>query len=273
MSETRGYIVPIGGAEEKLKDRVVLRKFAEICGRRTGEIAVIATASRLPETGRDYVNLFRDLKVRKVKLIDIRRRSDCDDGDYLRLIERADGVFMTGGDQLRLSTILGGTPVAEALVRCNRKGLHVAGTSAGAAFIPTHMIAFGEDGPTPLFDMVTLCPGLGLTDQVLVDQHFRQRNRLGRLLAAISYNPAMIGLGVDEDTAAFIAPDDTLTVYGSGGITVVDPADVDYSSMDQANQKQPISLTGLKVHVLVSGGTFNLVTRRANPGVVLTERG
>jgi len=273
VSQRRGYIVPIGGAEEKLKDRVVLRQFAEICGRRTGEIAVIATASRLPETGRDYVRLFRDLKVRKVKFLDIHRRSDCDDEDYLRMIDRADGVFMTGGDQLRLSTIIGGTPIGEALIRRNREGLHVAGTSAGAAFISTHMIAFGDDGPTPRFDMVTLCPGLGLTDQVIVDQHFRQRNRLGRLLAAISYNPAMIGLGIDEDTAAFIDPEDTLTVYGSGGITVVDPAEVDYSSMDQASQKKPISLTGLKLHVLISGGTFNLVTRRATPGVALPAGG
>jgi cyanophycinase len=121
--------------------------------------------------------------------------------------------------------------------------------------------------------MVTMCPGLGLLEEVIVDQHFRQRNRLGRLVAAISYNPGMIGLGVDEDTAAFIGPDDTLTVYGTGGITVVDPAEVDYSSMDQASQKQPVSVTGLKLHVLVSGGTFNLATRRATPGVAQPTKG
>ncbi len=267
MSESRGYIVPIGGAEEKLKDRVILRRFAKVCGGRVAEIAVIPTASRLPETGRDYVRLFRDLKVRSVKLLDIRRRSDCEREENLRIIERADGVFMTGGDQMRLATTVGGTPVAEAIKRRNREGLHVAGTSAGAAFISTHMIAFGEDGPTPRFGMVTLSPGLGLTGRVVVDQHFRQRNRLGRLLAAISYNPAMIGLGIDEDTAAFIAPDETVTVCGSGGITIVDPADVDYSSMDIANRKEPVSVIGLKLHVLISGGTFNLVTRQATPGV------
>jgi cyanophycinase len=273
VSERRGYIVPIGGAEEKRKGRVVLRQFAKICGGHMSEIAVIPTASRLTETGRDYVRLFRDLKVRTVKLIDIQRRSDCEREENLRIIERADGVFMTGGDQLRLSTNIGGTRLAEAILRRNREGLHVAGTSAGAAFISTHMIAFGDDGPTPRFDMVTLCPGLGLTDLVLVDQHFRQRNRLGRLIAAISYNPKMIGLGIDEDTAAFIAPDNTLTVYGTGGITVVDPAEVDYSSMDQASQKKPISVTGLKLHVLISGGMFNLATRQATPGVALPARG
>jgi cyanophycinase len=171
---------------------------------------------------------------------------------------------------MRLATIIGGSPVAEAIIRRNREGLHVAGTSAGAAFISTHMIALGNDGPTPKFGMVTLSPGLGLTDYVIVDQHFRQRNRLGRLLAAIAYNPSRIGLGIDEDTAAFIAPDDTLTVYGSGGITIVDPAEVDYSSMDVADRDQPISVTGLRLHVLISGGTFNLVTRRAAPGVALT---
>ena len=159
MSDSRGYIVPIGGAEEKLKDRVILRRFAKMCGGRVAEIAVIPTASRLPETGRDYVRLFRDLKVRSVKLLDIRRRRDCESEEYLRIIERADGVFMTGGDQMRLATTVGGTPVAEAIKRRNREGLHVAGTSAGAAFISTHMIAFGEDGPTPRFGMVTLSPG------------------------------------------------------------------------------------------------------------------
>jgi len=198
VSESRGYIVPIGGAEEKLKDRVILRRFAKVCGGRVAEIAVIPTASRLPETGRDYVRLFRDLKVRSVKLLDIRRRSDCEREENLRIIERADGVFMTGGDQMRLATTVGGTPVAEALQRRNREGLHVAGTSAGAAFI---------------------------------------------------------------------APDETVTVCGSGGITIVDPAEVDYSSMDIANRKEPVSVIGLKLHVLISGGTFNLVTRQATPGV------
>jgi cyanophycinase len=148
----------------------------------------------------------------------------------------------------------------------------VAGTSAGAAFVSSHMIAFGDDGQTPRSDMVTLAPGLALTRRVIVDQHFRQRDRLGRLIAAISYNPKHVGIGLDEDTAAFIDPDDVLTVVGSGGITVVDPTRLEYSSMDSSDPKSPISVIGLRLHVLIDGGTFDLDSRVASAGVPIPER-
>jgi cyanophycinase len=179
---------------------------------------------------------------------------------------------MTGGDQLSLSTTIGGTSLAETILRRNQLGLHVAGTSAGAAFMSTHMIGFGDDGQTPREGMVTLAPGLGLLPGVIIDQHFTQRNRLGRLIAALSYNPRLIGLGLDEDTAAFLDEDDRLTVSGSGGVTVVDPSGVEYSSMDTAVSKEPVSVIGLAVHVLIDGGSYDLVTREASPGVAITAR-
>ncbi len=128
-----------------------------------------------------------------------------------------------------------------------------------------HMIAFGEEGPSPRADMVTLAPGLGLLKKVIVDQHFRQRDRLGRLLAALAFNPFGVGVGLDENTAALIGPDDVLRVLGSGAITIVDPADMSFSSMDSANENAPVCLIGLKIHVLTSGGTFHLQTREATP--------
>jgi cyanophycinase len=123
------------------------------------------------------------------------------------------------------------------------------------------MIAFGEEGSTPRAGMVTMCAGLGLTNRVIVDQHFRQRDRLGRLLTALAYNPFAVGLGVDEDTAAFIGPDESIDVQGSGAVTVVDPSAVEYSSIAEAKQGEPVTLLGVKVHVLTPGATFNLHTR------------
>ena len=128
-----------------------------------------------------------------------------------------------------------------------------------------HMIAFGDEGSTPHADMVTLAPGLSIVEGIIVDQHFRQRDRLGRLLSALAYNPAMVGVGLDEDTAAIIGPDDVMEIAGSGAITVVDPADVDYSSMDSANRDDPVSIIGVRLHILVDGGRYNLRTREAFP--------
>jgi cyanophycinase len=128
------------------------------------------------------------------------------------------------------------------------------------------MIAFGEEGSTPRADMVALAPGLGLTRRVIIDQHFRERDRLGRLLAALAYNPSAIGIGLDEDTAAFLDADDVLEVAGTGAITIVDPTDVEYSSMDSSEQHDPVSIIGIHLHVLIEGGTYDLRSRRASPG-------
>jgi cyanophycinase len=260
----RGYIVPIGGAENKINDPEILGRFVEICGGAEARIAVIPTASELEDTGPHYERVFRELGVAAAEVLPIVQRADCDESSYRRAIEEADGVFLTGGNQLRLSTTLGGTGVARLIRRRSAAGMHVGGTSAGAAFLPEHMIAGGYEGSTPSPDMVTLAPGLGLTNHLIVDQHFRQRDRLGRLLTALAYNPFAVGLGLDEDTAAFVAPDDTLEVVGSGGITVVDPSQIAYSSMDKAHRSDPVSLIDVKLHILIAGGRFDLTTRVAS---------
>ena len=259
----RGYIIPIGGAEEKLSNPEILDRFVEVCGGKSSRISIIPTASQLEDTGRNYEKLFRRLGVNHARVLGFEERSDCDDADLLAYLEKSDGVFMTGGNQLRLSTTLGGTPVARMIRRRNAEGMHVAGTSAGAAFMPEHMIAGGREGTTPTPDSVTLAPGLGLTNNFIIDQHFRQRDRLGRLLTALAYNPFAVGIGLDEDTAAFIRPGDSFEVVGSGGITVIDPSDMSYSSMDEARRGEPVSLLGVRLHILISGGRFEIATRSA----------
>jgi cyanophycinase len=260
----RGYIIPIGGAEEKLNNPEILDRFVDVCGGLDARIGIIPTASELEDTGRNYEKLFRKIGVKHARVLPFITREDCQNGVDVDYIEKCDGVFMTGGNQLRLSTTLGGTKVAQLIRRCNAQGMHVAGTSAGAAFMPEHMIAGGAEGSTPSPDMVTMAPGLGLTNAFIIDQHFRERDRLGRLLTALAYNPFAVGIGLDEDTAAFIRPGDELEVVGSGGITVIDPTHLSYSSMDRARRGEPVSLIDVTLHILVSGGHFDIATRKAH---------
>jgi len=262
--ETRGWIVPIGGAENKENDPRILERFIAVSGGSQADIVVIPTASRLHETGPRYESLFRELGARRVTVMDFDTRRDCQEPGRLQRLEEASGIFFTGGNQLRLTTLLGGTPVAKLIRRRNANGVTVGGTSAGASILSEHMIAFGDEGSSVISGSVRLAPGLGLTNRFVIDQHFRQRDRLGRLITALAYNPFAVGIGLDEDTAVFIGPDETLEVEGSGGVTVVDASEVSFSSMDSASEGQPICMLGLKVHILVAGATFNLHTRVAS---------
>lgn len=258
----RGYVIPIGGGEDKIFDLNVLGRYVEICGGRDAEIAIIPTASELEETGPRYVEVFTELGVKNAISLSINERQDAQRDDYLETLERVTGVFITGGNQLRLSTILGGTPIFQKIRKLNAAGLHVGGTSAGAAIMPEHMIAGGAKGLVPTEDGVNLAPGLGLTNALVVDQHFNERNRLGRLLVAVSYNPFLIGVGLDEDTGAFIGPDDMLEVVGSGAITIIDASELSYSSMAVAASGEALTLLGLKLHLLSDGGRYDIKMRQ-----------
>jgi len=268
----RGWIVAIGGGEEKVHNPVILERFLDLCGGGGAKLVVIPTASALRETGPRYSSVFRELGAAEVEVMDFDTRRDADELGRSAVLREADGVFLTGGNQMRLATGLGGTNVARALRELNARGGHVAGTSAGASFLSEHMIAFGDDNRRPQAGSVTLAPGLGLTNRVVIDQHFTQRGRLGRLLTALAFNPFLIGLGLDEDTAAFIAPDKTVEVVGSGTVTVVDTAGLTFSSMDQAVAQDPVSMLGVTLHVLIQGATFNLHTREASAGVLASSK-
>ena len=263
---TRGWIIPIGGAENKENDRHILERFVRVSGGSEADIVIIPTASRLHETGPRYEKLFQEIGAARVTSMDFDTRRDCQEPGRLRRLEEATGIFFTGGNQLRLSTLLGGTPVAKLIRVRNANGVTVGGTSAGASILSEHMIAFGDEGSSVISGSVRLAPGLGLTNRFIIDQHFRQRDRLGRLLTALAYNPFAVGIGLDEDTAAFIGPDETVEVEGSGGVTVVDASDVTFSSMDSVSEGQPVCMLGLRLHVLVAGATFNLHTRVALAG-------
>ncbi|HEX4387905.1 MAG TPA: cyanophycinase [Steroidobacteraceae bacterium] len=264
----RGWIVPIGGAENKENDRRILERFVRFSGGAAADLVVIPTASRMHETGTRYEQVFRDLGARRVTVMDFDTRRDCQERGRLARLEESTGIFFTGGNQLRLTTLLGGTPVARVIRAANARGVTVGGTSAGASILSEHMIAAGDEGSAMIAGSVRLAPGLGLTNRFVIDQHFRERDRLGRLLTALAYNPFAVGIGLDEDTAAFIAPDDRLEVEGTGGVTIVDASGVSYSSIDQATDGQPVCMLGLKLHLLVAGASFDLATRTAAPGAL-----
>ncbi|HSY05240.1 MAG TPA: cyanophycinase [Steroidobacteraceae bacterium] len=268
----RGWIVAIGGAENKENDRRILELFVHTSGGDTADIVVIPTASRVHETGARYEQLFRELGAARVTVMDFDTRRDCQEPGRLERIEQASGIFFTGGNQLRLTTLLGGTPVAKLIRLRNAHGVTVGGTSAGASILSEHMIAAGDEGSSMIAGSVRLAPGLGLTNRFIIDQHFRQRDRLGRLLTALAYNPFAVGIGLDEDTAAFIGPDETVQVEGSGGVTILDGADVTYSSIDSVEEGQPVCMLGLKLHLLVAGTTFNLHTRIATAAALLVAK-
>ena len=259
----RGFIIPIGGAVSKRKNPIILEKFVKLCGGDKAVITVIPTATKLEENGEIFTNLFTEMGASDVFSIDIKKRSDCSNENYLSKLMKSTGVFISGGNQLRLSTILGGTPVAKAIRRLNADGVHIAGTSAGAAIMPEHMISGGRSGGTPTPKSVSLSPGLGLTNSVVIDQHFRQRDRLGRLLAAIAYSPFLTGVGIDENTAIFIDPDNTFSVEGSGAVTIVDPSKMNATSASTAGRNDAINITDITLHILASGSNYDLNSHTA----------
>jgi cyanophycinase len=270
--QQRGWIVPIGGAENKENDRRILERFVRVSGAKDADIVVIPTASRVHETGPRYEQIFTEIGAARVTVMNFDTRRDCQEPGRLKRIEEASGIFFTGGNQLRLTTLLGGTPVAKLIRVRNARGVTVGGTSAGASILSEHMIASGDEGSAMIAGSVRLAPGLGLTNRFIIDQHFRQRDRLGRLLTALAYNPFAIGIGLDEDTAAFIGPDDLIEVEGSGGVTIVDPSETNFSSIDAAEEGQPVCMLGLKLHLLIPGATFNLNTHTAAAGALLESQ-
>ncbi len=260
-----GLVMAIGGAEDKVRERRVLRRFVEACGGPDANIVVLATASEFPETGERYADLFYAMDADVVEVLRIRAREDALDAgrEVFDALEVATGFFMTGGSQLRISSALGGTTLAATLRRRHLEGMVVAGTSAGAAVLSKHMISMGESGGTPRRRLVHMAQGLGFTPDLIVDQHFRRRDRMGRLVTALSYNPEPLGVGVDEDTAAIIDPDGVMTVLGSGAVTVVDASGLRFTDSHSIHRGQPVAMLGLKVDFLTPGCRYDLRRRAA----------
>jgi cyanophycinase len=258
---TEGHVIVIGGAEDKVRERVILARFVKLAGGHDARIAVISTASSLgPLAGEMYRRVFGELGAAEVHPIHTTTRAQCSDPIAVRTVREATGIFLTGGNQLRLSSTIGGTPLAQAITRRHREGAVVAGTSAGASAMSTHMVAFGASGATPKQRMVQMAAGLGILPGVIIDQHFEQRNRLGRLLAIIASNPSLLGIGVDEDTAGVVGPDRVLEVIGRRSVTIIDGANSETDAWE-VKAYRPLMISNVILHSLPSGYRFDLERR------------
>jgi cyanophycinase len=259
----------IGGAEDKLRKRRVLKEFVGAAGGPEATIAVIPTASSLgDEIVEVYDALFRAEGAAEVVTVRPESRDQAHDPELVARLDKVTGVFMTGGNQLKLSAIICGTPVGDAILAAHRRGAVVGGTSAGASIQSSHMIAMGVAGSTPKQRMTQMAAGLGLLDGVVIDQHFEQRNRYGRLLMIVAQSPQLLGMGVDEDTAAVVT-DDVLSVIGRGAVTLLDPSRITTNAFD-ATRAAPLLASGVVLHVLPSGARFDLTRRElltADPSV------
>ncbi|MEO7979446.1 MAG: cyanophycinase, partial [Sporichthyaceae bacterium] len=225
-------------------------------------VAVVATASSLgPEILDDYSAVFRELGAGEVLPLRPQSRSEADDPDLADRLAGVDAVFMTGGNQLKLTQVIGGTRFGDAVRAAYERGALVGGTSAGASAVSEHMIAFGDESDTPRQGVTASAAGLGLLPDVIVDQHFSQRNRYGRLLSLVARSPRLLGIGVDEDTAAVVRGGHLLEVVGSGCVFVADGSAA-VSDAHMAELGAPLLVSGVVVHALPSGARFDLALRR-----------
>ncbi len=260
----RGTLVAVGGGEDKIKERHILQRLVQLAGGGKSRIAVFPTASSIPrQMSATYDRVFRDLGAADVEIFEINGREGANDERAVARLEQCTLIFLTGGDQLRLVAHLGGTPLAMALRRLNANGVPIAGTSAGAGALCQHMIARGRSGQGLNQRMVSLAPGLGLSNRIVIDQHFSQRHRMGRLFTAVALNPFLVGVGIDEDTAAVLDDRNVLSVWGRGSVTVVDGGKISHCDICDVEPSKTASVLGMAVHVLTPGCSFDLISRVA----------
>jgi cyanophycinase len=260
---TQYPIMVIGGAEDKVNGRNILTAFFQSAGGKKAKIGIIPCASQEPNVvGDRYNQIFREMGAQQIQVLDIRVAKECDQVSWLNTLDNCTGIFITGGDQQRLCDLIGGSKFVELLKKRLHLGkLMVAGTSAGAAIMGEKMIAAGSSGESPNRSLVDLTNGLSIIPELLVDQHFHNRNRMARLMSAIAAHPDKLGLGIDEDTCAAFENDCTFEVLGKGTITVLDPGEMLHTNYLESDDTSPLSLHKLTVHVLSQGDRYNYQQR------------
>lgn len=262
LGESRGQLVIIGGAEDKEGECKILREFVRRAGGVNARIVVMTAAAELPrEVGENYIRVFDRLGVEDVRIVDTVIREDASSSTALEAIHKATGVFFTGGDQSRITSILKDTELDAAIHKRFSEGIVVGGTSAGAAVMPDMMIVEGDSETHPRVEVAQMGPGMAFLPGVVIDQHFSQRGRLGRLLSALAQQPAVLGFGIDENTAMIVNGDE-FEVVGEGAVTVVDESDITYTNIGEILKDEALAICGAKLHVLPEGYRFNLKTRK-----------
>ena len=263
MSEKiSGNLIIIGGAEDKEGDKEILKRVAKYIDSEKEKLVIATIATEYPEKSyKKYKKVFEGLGIINIDNLDISRREDAFKLENVEIINNANLLFFTGGDQLRITSMIGGTLVYDAIKElCNRGGL-IAGTSAGASVMSDTMIVQGEDDESPHKCTLKMSPGLGLVKNIIIDQHFAQRGRIGRLLTAIAENPEVLGIGIDEDTAIVVSDKGKAEVIGSGAVYFIDGSSIDYSNVSEQYSEEVLSIFNVKLHVLKEGNKFNLLDK------------
>ncbi len=258
-----GHLLVIGGAEDKYNERRILKKFLELAGGDKAEVLIVPVASDFPEFAADvYTQAFRNLGVANPRVLRATSRQDIVHADVDKLCDGVTGVFMTGGDQMRLVSLLGGTSLADKLRKMVREtDVVMAGTSAGAAAMSTSMIVRGEPSSHPHKNAVKLSPGLGFLKNIIIDQHFSERGRISRLITAVSYNPYNLGIGIDENTAIILDGKGVLEVFGQGSSTIIDGSQITFNEIAEVADNESFSICGIQFHVLRDGLVYNYLER------------
>ncbi|SKA81454.1 cyanophycinase [Clostridium sp. USBA 49] len=259
----KGNLIIIGGAEDKKGEKNILKEVCSKIDKEKDELVIATIATDLPkEVGCEYKNIFENLGVKNINVLNVEDRKDTHKINNIEMIKKASLVFFTGGDQLKITSILGGTPLYDIIHESYEKGCVYVGTSAGASVVSDTMIITGEDEESPKKCTLKMAPGLGLIKNVVIDQHFAQRGRIGRLLVAIAENPESLGIGIDEDTAIVICKEGKFKVIGSGAVYIIDGSSITYTNVSEQNPEEILSMFDIKMHVLKNGDKFNLNIRQ-----------
>ena len=262
LSEARGKLIAIGGGEDREGERRILKEFVKLSKGPKARLVVLTIATNSPaEVGAEYKSIFRQLGVDEVEVVDVSQRTDTEKESALKAIGQATGLFFTGGDQLHITSLLGGTVMHKLIHERYEKGVVIGGTSAGAAMMSNSMIIGGEAESNPRMEGVELGPGMDLIVGVMIDTHFSQRGRFGRLLTAVAHYPQDLGLGLDENTA-MVVHKDTFEVIGEGSVIVVDGSSTSYTNLPYVDKQEGVALYDVHVHVLTEGHKFDLTHRR-----------
>jgi cyanophycinase len=257
-SIARRTLLIIGGAEDRIGRSVVLKRFIKLAGGRSSHLVIIPTASSFAlEVSEAYTDVFTRLRGGEVSVVHPTTRREAGNPEMVAALDAATGIFITGGSQVKLAQNIVGTAVGDAVVRAYERGAVIAGTSAGASIMSRYMISLGEEGLTPRQRASQISAGLGLLDDVIIDQHFDQRGRYGRLLSMVAASPNLLGMGIDENTAAEIRDARVMSVIGAGAIFVVNARNAITDAPD-ARRGAPLLVSGAVVHTLPTGSTFDL---------------
>lgn len=261
MTKPKGKLIIIGGREDTHDEQAILKAVAA-CVTDDRTLVIMTAATEVPkELAAKYDTAFRKLGVRHIRTLDIATREDGHSDSRLKKLKDAGLIFFTGGDQLRITSQLADSPVFRCVQELYHKGVTIAGTSAGAAAMPATMLISGPGDESGRISALGMAPGLGLIEGVVIDSHFAERGRIGRLLGAVAQNPANLGIGIDEDTAIIVEAQQRFQVLGSGAVYVVDGADISYSSLSEKRAEGVLSIYGVRLHVLGEGDSFDLESR------------